>query len=1248
MSGFFKDNPPATQVGSEDATESTIAEDAVTQTDTSGGFYQGSPDQTTTDAYTADALASKNAAEAAKVAAEAAQAASESAKTAAETAETNAETAETNAETAETNAAASQSAAATSATNAAGSAATATTKASEAATSATNAATSATSAETAKTAAETAETNAETAETNAASSASSASTSASNASTSATAASGSASAASTSETNAASSATAAATSATNAATSETNAASSATSASGSAATATTQASTSTTQAGNSATSATAASNSASSAASAQTAAEAARDSALAALDSFDDRYLGSKSSAPTLDNDGNALVSGALYFDSTSNAMKVYDGSQWLNAYASLSGALIANQNLSDLTNAATARTNLGLGTAATTASSDYATAAQGTTADNALAASSVSTFGGTLIDDADAAAARTTLGLGTAATTASSDYATAAQADQTVALTGAGATTISGTYPNFTITSTDTNTDTNTEYTAGSGITLTGTVFSNSAPDQTVALTGSGGTTVSGTYPNFTISSAASIDGTTINPAAVQIGGTTVIDSSRSFSASGTGSSTAPPLSITSSNASTFIHASNSYAPNMTAGQFHGHFFGKSGSTKNAGGIGYYWAGSGSNSNFVSIGHWGADHLLRIYGDGNVTSGKVSVTGLDESFVARRDLASSSSTWGARIISSNATTNVAAFLGNYQGYAGLFGHSAGLDAWRPIYINAFGSSNANVFTGSLYVNGNNVAWHAGNDGSGSGLDADLLDGVQATGFMRQLSDASSPNYTTPSSRRVNPNSSNPTNAHHAIVTFGNDGNVTGQLATHFVSGQPYTRGYNSAWSPWRTIWTDANDGSGSGLDADTVDGIQGASFLRSDASDSIAAGTTYTFGTSDAEGLRFTNSSYAKSLYIGGWSNANSSGISRIRNSNDNLHLDAGSAGHLYLNHYCTGNVYARGQVVWHAGNDGSGSGLDADLFDGSDSVSFLRYVSTVGSGANWDTLANSANTMRMDQVNNGMGGTGAPGNYSYGQVWSSKGPNHNFQLYASHTAAGGDGLRYRTGWQNAYYGWVELWDSANDGSGSGLDADTVDGIHGSSFVRKDGNNSYTANVYNYFYVARGGYSGALNTASLQAYTTGANSAFMSFHRSAQYAVNMGLDADNVLRIGGWSAPANRWVLDMSGNMTAAGNVTAYSDIRLKESIEVIPNALEKVKQIRGVTFTRNDQEDKELRHTGVIAQEVEKVLPEVVSEDNLGVKNVAYGNMVGLLIEAIKELKTEVDDLKKQLREK
>ena len=148
---------------------------------------------------------------------------------------------------------------------------------------------------------------------------------------------------------------------TNAGQSETNAAASALTATTQAGIATTQAGISTTQAGTATTKAGEASNSASSALSAQSAAEAARDSALSALDSFDDRYLGVKSSAPTVDNDGDTLQQGALYYSSTDTAMKVYDGSQWLNAYASLSGALLATNNLNDLNNAATARTNLGL-----------------------------------------------------------------------------------------------------------------------------------------------------------------------------------------------------------------------------------------------------------------------------------------------------------------------------------------------------------------------------------------------------------------------------------------------------------------------------------------------------------------------------------------------------------------------------------------------------------------------------------------------------------------------------------------------------------------------------------------------------------------------------------------------------------------------------------------------------------------------------------------------------------------------
>ena len=96
------------------------------------------------------------------------------------------------------------------------------------------------------------------------------------------------------------------------------------------------------------------------------------------------------------------------------------------------------------------------------------------------------------------------------------------------------------------------------------------------------------------------------------------------------------------------------------------------------------------------------------------------------------------------------------------------------------------------------------------------------------------------------------------------------------------------------------------------------------------------------------------------------------------------------------------------------------------------------------------------------------------------------------------------------------------------------------------------------------------------------------------------------------------------------------SGAITSSGDVTAFSDMRIKHDIETIEGALAKVSDMRGVYFKRNNGE----AGTGVIAQEVENILPEVVKDGEY--KSVAYGNMVGILIEAIKELKAEVEKLK------
>lgn len=109
------------------------------------------------------------------------------------------------------------------------------------------------------------------------------------------------------------------------------------------------------------------------------------------------------------------------------------------------------------------------------------------------------------------------------------------------------------------------------------------------------------------------------------------------------------------------------------------------------------------------------------------------------------------------------------------------------------------------------------------------------------------------------------------------------------------------------------------------------------------------------------------------------------------------------------------------------------------------------------------------------------------------------------------------------------------------------------------------------------------------------------------------------------------------------RATLDNSGNFTADGNVGAYSDVVLKQDIYQIENALDKVKQLRGVHFTRKANNSKEI---GVVANEVEKVVPELVDEHKdkkLGsIKIMKYANTVGLLIEAVKDLSKQVEELK------
>lgn len=179
----------------------------------------------------------------------------------------------------------------------------------------------------------------------------------------------------------------------------------------------------------------------------------------------------------------------------------------------------------------------------------------------------------------------------------------------------------------------------------------------------------------------------------------------------------------------------------------------------------------------------------------------------------------------------------------------------------------------------------------------------------------------------------------------------------------------------------------------------------------------------------------------------------------------------------------------------------------------------------------------------------------------------------------------------------------------WVNGAD-ATDG-GTATDADTLDGLNSTQFLRSDVNDTASGNYT---------FSGSV-----------------SLTQASGLALEVGADAE----VGG--------NLVVGGELRAVGDViTNYSasDIALKENLQIINNSLDKVSQINGYTFNYIDRPEE--RVTGVVAQEIEKVLPEVVfdHERNNGTyKAVRYDNIIPLLIEAIKELKGKVNDLESRL---
>ena len=232
---------------------------------------------------------------------------------------------------------------------------------------------------------------------------------------------------------------------------------------------------------------------------------------------------------------------------------------------------------------------------------------------------------------------------------------------------------------------------------------------------------------------------------------------------------------------------------------------------------------------------------------------------------------------------------------------------------------------------------------------------------------------------------------------------------------------------------------------------------------------------------------------------------------------------------------------------------------------------------------------------------------------------------------------------------------------------------SADGGNATTLDSIDSGSFLRSDANDTMSSTLtMTGFLIGRNctnaTFTAANDAGSMSIRGDTSKPAVVSFHRSGAYAVQFGLDTDNHLKMGGWSATSIKHTWKNNGEYNAVGNVVAYSsDARLKTNIKNIPNSLEKVMSLNGVTFDWKEEvislgfEPSRMHgEAGVLAQEVESVLPQAtapapfdrenidgedVSKSGENYLTVQYEKIVPLLIEAIKEQQQQIDALKEMI---
>ena len=540
-------------------------------------------------------------------------------------------------------------------------------------------------------------------------------------------------------------------------------------------------------------------------------------------------------------------------------------------------------------------------------------------------------------------------------------------------------------------------------------------------------------------------------------------------------------------------------------------------------------------------------------------------------------------------------------------FQGGYSGYS----LSAWASNWNISFTTAFDSVET-VATSAF-------TWNSINDGSGCGLDADMVDGVHASSFWN-ASGSWKPGSLSSATRLIGATSP--------------DG---GEFALAYKGGQvyPYTDGWFYQNEGQYRVLDTSDAASLSVSNSDTVDSLHASAFLRagtqSPAGNAELAQSTNSSSYSDATlELRELNYGGAQTGAVGEaprlsfhWGGRVASQITMLTDGAIQIRNNPGT-GYETLK---AGTIYSNDSAVITSGNIGSQSvnyASSAGSASSASSSGYSNYLSTNYVGG----VQSNPQTYFNQNIGLKVAMTGYPfawadtlwiNGYAGGDV---------LNMIALHTARNGQPRM-----------WLSSQASNSTSFGTAYEFITDWNIASQSVA----NATYVTGFNSAFKVAAGDGNGLKFWNGDDSYkiSMGVGSLYQ-YGPVTDYSIKAQMDSGSTGRGFTWGRNGSAPIAGLnsySGNMQIAGQMTAggfvyNSDVKLKKNINTIDNSLAKILQLRGVSF--NWKKDN-TPSVGLIAQEVEKVFPELVSEQN-GIKSVQYGNLVAPLIEAVKEQQKEI----------